>query len=63
MTADKVEQERDLYRRILDLDVQQDLRPLLAEALKLILDTTGARLGYLELLTTERSRAGRSRTA
>jgi Nif-specific regulatory protein len=49
MASDKVEQERDLYRRILDLDVQQDLGPLLAEALKLILDTTGARLGYLEL--------------
>ncbi len=49
MTRDRVERECELYRRILELDVQEDLGPLLAEALGLIREITGARLGYLEL--------------
>ena len=47
--ASRVERECELYRRILELDVQQDLGPFLAEALRLIVEVTGARLGYLEL--------------
>jgi Nif-specific regulatory protein len=49
MARDRVERECELYRRILELDVQEDLAPLLAEALGLIREITGARLGYLEL--------------
>lgn len=52
--ASRVERECELYRRILELDVQEDLGPFLAEALGLIVDVTGARLGYLELYENER---------
>lgn len=54
MASERVERECELYRRILELDVQQDLEPLLAEALGLIVELTGARLGYLELYENER---------
>jgi Nif-specific regulatory protein len=49
MSDDQVQRERDLYRRLLDLDGERELGPLLREALALIVDVTGARLGYLEL--------------
>ncbi len=41
--------ERDLYRRLLDLGAQNDLRAFLREALALVVDLTGADQGYLEL--------------
>src|SRR4051794_40428109 len=44
-----VRSERDLYRRLLDLDAHGDLPGLLRDALGLIVEVTGARLGYLEL--------------
>ncbi len=45
----KVRQERDLYRRLLELGRQTTLDPLLRDALALIVDVVGARQGYLEL--------------
>jgi Nif-specific regulatory protein len=47
---DQIRRERDLYRRLLGLGAQTELRPLLAEALGLMVEVLGARLGYLELL-------------
>ena len=41
--------ERDFYRRLLDLGGQDEIEPLLDEALGLIVETTGASHGYLEL--------------
>jgi GAF domain-containing protein len=49
MADEHLRRERDLYRRLLELDVQRELGPLLREALALIVDVTGARLGYLEV--------------
>lgn len=49
MSDEQLRRERELYRRLLDLDAQQELAPLLREALALIVDVTHARLGYLEL--------------
>jgi Nif-specific regulatory protein len=47
--ADRLRQERDLYRRLLDLGAQEELEPFLREALGLIVEASGARRGYLEL--------------
>jgi Nif-specific regulatory protein len=47
---DQIRRERDLYRRLLALGAQTEIRPLLAEALALMVEVLGARLGYLELL-------------
>jgi Nif-specific regulatory protein len=47
---DQIRRERDLYRRLLALGEQTELRPLLVEALGLVVEVMGARLGYLELL-------------
>jgi len=51
--CDRAEQrasvDRDLYRRLLELGEQEDLRPFLEEALTLVVEATGARQGYLEL--------------
>ena len=41
--------QRDFYRRLLDLGGQDELEPLLEQALGLIVEVTGARTGYLEL--------------
>ena len=46
---DKVRQERDLYRRLLDIGSQTELEAFLKEALTLVVEVTGARQGYLEL--------------
>jgi Nif-specific regulatory protein len=48
-SIDRLRQERDLYRRLLDLGQQADLEPFLEEALALIVDVTGAAQGFLEL--------------
>jgi Nif-specific regulatory protein len=45
----KLKSERDLYRRLLELNQQTDLQPFLEEALALVVDITQARQGYLEL--------------
>ncbi|HZR81199.1 MAG TPA: sigma-54-dependent Fis family transcriptional regulator [Candidatus Binatia bacterium] len=46
---ERVRRERDLYRRLLDLGTHDEIEPFLREALELIVDTMGARLGYLEI--------------
>jgi len=46
---EQIRRERDLYRRLLGLGAQTELRPLLAESLGLVVEVLGARLGYLEL--------------
>src|SRR5439155_656799 len=45
----RIRREPDLYRRLLHLGAQNDLGPLLSEALGLVVDVTGAHQGYLEL--------------
>jgi Nif-specific regulatory protein len=45
----KIRIERDFYRRLLELGVQTELEPFLAEALALIVEMSGARQGYIEL--------------
>ena len=41
--------ERDFYRRLLDLGGQDEIEPLLDQALALIVEVTGAKTAYLEL--------------
>ncbi len=41
--------ERDLYRRLLELNRQMQLEPLLRDALALVVEIVGARQGYLEI--------------
>jgi Nif-specific regulatory protein len=53
---DGVLQERDFYRRLLDLGGQREIEPLLDEALALIVEVTGAKTGYLELYDDDSSR-------
>ncbi|MGE0789293.1 MAG: sigma 54-interacting transcriptional regulator [Sandaracinaceae bacterium] len=55
--TERLRAERDLYRRLLELDAasspgpdgQTDPRPLLEGALRLLMEATGARQGYLAL--------------
>jgi Nif-specific regulatory protein len=44
-----VANERDFYRRLLDLGGKQEIEPLLDDALALIVEVTGAATAYLEL--------------
>lgn len=46
---DAIASERDFYRRLLDLSRQEEVEPLLDHALRLIVEVTGAKQGYLEL--------------
>ena len=46
---EKTRVERDLYLRLLQLGSHGEIKPLLHEALSLIVDTIGARLAYVEL--------------
>ncbi len=58
LAADDVERvlrERELYRRLLDLGGQQELGPFLASALALVVETTKADRGYLEISDVGRS--------
>ncbi len=50
MTLSRVEQERDFYRKMLELGQAREIRPFLEEALALIVQMTGARRGYVELM-------------
>ncbi len=47
--AEGLVSERDFYRRLLDLGGQNEIEPLLEQALALIVEVTGASLGYIEL--------------
>ncbi len=49
----KLQLERDLYLRLLNLGRQTDLQRLLQEALALIVEVAGAQQGYLELYQDE----------
>jgi Nif-specific regulatory protein len=42
-------QERDFYRKVLELGQAEEIKPFLADALALIVQMTGARRGYVEL--------------
>ena len=46
----RIRRERDLYLRLIRLGEENDLEPFLAEALALVVEITGARQGYLELV-------------
>src|SRR3954469_11453377 len=46
---DGLASERDFYRRLLDLGGQEEIEPLLDQALALIVEVTGASTAYLEL--------------
>jgi Nif-specific regulatory protein len=46
----RLQQERDFYRRLLDLGSRLEIEPLVREALALIAEISDARRGYLELL-------------
>jgi Nif-specific regulatory protein len=48
-SREEVASERDFYRRLLDLGSQQELEPLLDQALALIVEVTAANTAYLEL--------------
>src|SRR5262249_13996646 len=50
---ERVQRERDLYRRLLDLGTREDLAGILEEALSLIVEVAGARKGYLALHRVE----------
>jgi Nif-specific regulatory protein len=47
--AKRLEQERDLYLRLLNLGLQDDLEPFLEEALALVTQIVDAHQGYLEI--------------
>jgi Nif-specific regulatory protein len=47
--VERLRLERDLFLRLLELGARDDLRPFLEDALRLIVEVTGAQKGYLEL--------------
>ena len=47
--VDALRRERDLYRRVLELGSQRELRPFVIDALALLCEAAGAHQGYLEL--------------
>jgi transcriptional regulator with GAF, ATPase, and Fis domain len=50
---ERLANERDFYRRLLDLGGEQEIEPLLDQALALIVEVTKASMGYLELYDDE----------
>jgi len=48
-SGDRLASERDFYRRLLDLGGEQEIEPLLDQALALIVEVTEASMAYLEL--------------
>ncbi|HLK09756.1 MAG TPA: sigma-54-dependent Fis family transcriptional regulator [Candidatus Binatia bacterium] len=55
----RVRRERDLYLRLLKLDEQTELNPFLDEALRVIVEVTGAAHGLLELYDDVEGAEGR----
>lgn len=45
----RVQRERDLYRKLLDLSTKDEIEPFLQEALALVVEIAGARRAYLEI--------------
>ena len=54
---DRLRLERDLFLRLLELGTREDLRPFLEDALRLVVEVTGARKGYLEVRAPDGDRA------
>ena len=52
------DRERDYYRRLLELGREAEVSPLLEQALALIVESTGARVAYLELHVDAEGGAG-----
>jgi Nif-specific regulatory protein len=50
-SSTRAEQERDFYRKLLELGQAEEIKPFLTDALALIVQLTGARMGYVELRT------------
>ncbi len=48
-SVSRLEQDRDLYLRLLNLGLKDEVEPFLAEALELITHVVGAHQGYLEI--------------
>ena len=46
---ERLRRERDLYRRLLQLGARTEIESFLEEALSIVVDVTGASIGYLEL--------------
>ena len=46
---ERMRRERDLFRRLLELGDRTEVEPFLEEALSIVVDVTGATIGYLEL--------------
>jgi len=46
---ERLRRERDLFRRLLELGEQTEVEAFLEEALEIVVDVTGASIGYLEL--------------
>src|SRR5258705_6167685 len=57
LMANDADVERDFYRRLLDLGGQDQIEPLLDQALALIVEVTRARTGYPELHEDDGDRA------
>jgi Nif-specific regulatory protein len=57
-TAARLQQERDLYLRLLRLGDEQELEPFLREALALVVEVTGAHQAYLQIVDVDRDRTG-----
>jgi len=49
MDLESLRRERDLYRRILDLGIAEDMEDFLGEVLRVVVELTGAARGYIEL--------------
>jgi len=49
----RLEQERDLYLGLLDLNAETDREAFLARALALVVEVVGAKQGYLELFSSD----------
>ncbi|MCA9661580.1 MAG: sigma-54-dependent Fis family transcriptional regulator [Myxococcales bacterium] len=52
-TVRALTRERDLYLRLLELNMHERIEPFLADALPLIVETSGAERGYVELYDTD----------
>ena len=56
--VERLRLERDLFLRLLQLGERDDLRPFLEDALRVIVEVTGAQKGYLELHAAHASLPG-----
>ncbi|MEZ4384212.1 MAG: sigma 54-interacting transcriptional regulator [Nannocystaceae bacterium] len=52
-TVRALTRERDLYLKLLELNMHEHVEPFLADALPMIVETSGAERGYIELYDTD----------